>query len=98
VRPPKKCVSKQEIRDAIDSIDTEIMLLFGKRFEYVKEIVKFKTDEKSIIAAKRREEVIQERRRLATENGLDPDIFEKIYRILIEHFISEEMNILNKTK
>lgn len=95
---PKDCTSIEEIRNAIDALDTEIITLFGKRFQYVKEIVKFKTDEESIIAKERREEVIRERRRLASENGLDPDVFENIYRTLIQHFISEEMEILNNKK
>lgn len=98
MKAPKDCTSIEEIREAIDTIDYEIMQLFGKRFGYVKEIVKFKTDEESIIAAPRRDSVLKQRRVWAEENGLSPDIFEDIYRTLINHFISEEMDILkNKT-
>jgi hypothetical protein len=31
----------------------------------------------------------------AVENDLDPDIFEGIFRKLIEYFITEEMKIVN---
>lgn len=96
MKAPKDCTSIEEIRESIDSIDYEIMQLFGKRFAYVKEIVKFKTDEESIIAAPRRDSVLRQRRIWAEENGLSPDIFEDIYRNLISHFISEEMEILKK--
>jgi len=96
VKAPKECESIDEIRQAIDSLDYDIMKLFGKRFQYVKEIVKFKTDEESIIAAPRRDSVLMQRRIWAEENGLDPDVFEDLYRTLIMHFISEEMDILKQ--
>lgn len=92
---PKDCKSKAEIRAEIDAIDNEIMKLFGRRYEFVKEIVKYKEKTAdAIIASKRREEVIQKRREWAEEYGLNPDVFEDIYRKLIKHFIAEEMKIV----
>ena len=66
--------------------------LLGRRFQYVKKIVKFKDkNEESIVARERREAVIRSRRKLAVENGLDPDVVEQLYRNLISHFIEEEL-------
>ncbi|MBK8808107.1 MAG: chorismate mutase [Bacteroidales bacterium] len=93
---PEECKSLEEVRNEIDSIDKQILHLFGQRYKYVKEVVKYKTaDKDSIIAAKRRDAVLQKIRVLAADNNLDPDVFENIYRILIEHFIEEELKIVN---
>lgn len=96
---PSDCNSLEELRQHIDEIDTEIMKLFGTRFMFVKEVVKYKDkDEQSIIAADRRAAVLKRRRELALENNLDPDVFEDIYSILIEHFIEEELKIVKSHK
>ncbi len=97
MKNPSDCKSIEEIREHIDQIDQEIMELLGKRFGFVKEVVKYKNPDKdSIIAEERKNKVLQERRKLATENGLNPDIIEKIYKELIEYFISEELKIINR--
>lgn len=87
------CQSIQEIREIIDEIDCEILSSFGKRNEYVKAIVKFKSDKDEIIAAERQLEVLQKRKEWAKEFGLDPDLIEKIYKILINWNIQQEMEI-----
>ena len=95
---PEKCQNIQEIREAIDNIDEEIIKLIGRRFNYVKEIVKFKSkDRDSIIAKDRYNEVIENRRMLAVKNGLNPDFIENVYKSLINHFINKEIEIAEKS-
>jgi len=95
---PEKCQNIQEIREAIDNIDKEIIKLIGSRFNYVKEIVKFKDkDRDSIVAKDRYNEVIENRRMLAIENGLNPDLIENVYKSLINHFINKEIEIAEKS-
>ncbi len=92
-----RCTSIEEVRSAIDTIDEELIQLLGKRFQYVKEIVKFKEPtEESIVARKRFESVIQSRRALALENGIDQDLIERIYREMLNFFIAEEMKLIKK--
>ena len=99
MKKPSDCTSIEEVRAQIDAIDTEIFKLFGERFAFVKEVVKYKKhDEESIIAADRRAVVLQRARQKALENNLDPDVFEDIYSILIEHFIGEELKIVKSNK
>ena len=96
---PEKCENIGEIREAIDHIDKDIIELIGRRFNYVKEIVKFKDKDKdSIIAKDRYNEVIENRRSLATKNGLNPDLIENIYKSMINHFIDKEIEIVEKLK
>lgn len=94
-KKPESCISIDEIRDAIDSLDYEIISLFAERFRYVKEIVKFKHDEVGIIAEERKEQVINQRINWAEESGLDPEVFETIYRTLINSNIKKELELLN---
>jgi len=95
-KAPSECCSKAEIRNQIDSIDKEIISLFALRFQYVSEIVKFKTDAKSVVAQDRKDEVISQRGDWAEELGLHKETFQQIYRFLVEHNISKELEILNK--
>jgi isochorismate pyruvate lyase len=96
MREPGTCETIEAIRAEIDAIDGEIMILLGRRFGFVKEIVRFKNDTGEIVAQKRYDEVIARRRELAGMNGLNPDIIEKMYRTLMDHFIEEEMKLLEK--
>jgi len=97
MKPPEDCQSKEEIRDAIDYIDQEVIKLFGRRYEYVKAIIPFKEQtEESILAQDRYNAVISSRRQMAVREGLNPEIIEKIYRVLMDYFISEERKMIKK--
>lgn len=91
---PSECTGKEEIRNEIDQIDQEIIRLFALRSEYVHEIVKFKTDEESVIAIERKELVIKQRAEWANAAGLDKQTFEDIYTRLLQQNISEELLLL----
>lgn len=95
-KSPSECTGKEEIRHQIDLIDKEIISLFGLRFRYVSEIVKYKHDVESIVAQGRKDEVIKARGEWAEEQGLDKEIFEQIYRFLVEHNIEKELDIFEQ--
>lgn len=97
MKNPESCKNIEEIRAEIDGIDYQIVKLFSERYAFVKEIVKFKTDEATIIAESRQKEVIENRRKWAVELGLDPDLFEDIFRTLIRYNIQKELEILKNT-
>ena len=63
----------------------------------MKEIVKFKTDEASVIAESRQKEVIEKRREWAVELGLNPDLFEDIFWTLMRYNVTKELEILKNT-
>jgi isochorismate pyruvate lyase len=93
---PKECDTITDIRNEIDSLDLQIIESLGKRFMYVKEIVRFKSNEEDVIARKRYEEVLLKRREWAKIQNLDPEIIENIYKTLIQYFIDEQMKLLKK--
>ena len=96
MRTPETCDTIEDVRVEIDAIDQEIVRLLGLRFAFAKAIVRFKSNPSEVVAQKRYDLVIAKRRSMAVANGLDPDIIEKIYRILMNHFIEEEMELLRK--
>jgi isochorismate pyruvate lyase len=91
---PEDCQSIEEIRNGIDDIDFRIMQLFHERDAYVREIVKFKTDEVSIVAEKRQKELISKRKVWAKEMGLAPELFEDIFWKIINYNVKKELEIL----
>lgn len=96
LKSPAECTSKEEIRQQIDELDKEIIKLFGLRFHYVSEIVKYKNDVESVIAQDRKNQVIKARGEWAEAHGLDKATFEQIYRFLVDHNIGKELEILGK--
>lgn len=70
--------------------------MLKERFQYVKEVVKYKEKTAaSIEASDRRDAVLSQRRKWAEEQGLNPDVVENMYKNLIEYFIAEEKKIIN---
>ena len=95
---PKDFKNIQEIRDSIDEIDFSILKLFGDRNRCVEEIVCFKTDKAEVIAKKRQKELLALRRKWAKDFSLNPDLFEKIFKMLINNNIQKELEILERHK
>ena len=86
----------KEIRDTIDEIDYQILKLFGDRNRCVEKIINFKSDKEGVVAKKRQEEVLELRRKWAEEFNIDPDLFEKIYIILINSNIEKQLGMLRQ--
>jgi len=92
----RKAASLQEVRDAIDAIDAEIIRLFGNRTNYVHQAVNFKKHADDVPAPERYAQVMRQRRAWAQEAGLNPDIVEEMYRLLIDNYIQEELEIMRR--
>jgi len=99
LKKPEECKSKEEIRNQIDQLDREIILHFAKRFEYVKEIVKYKENNPdAIIDLNRKNKAIDQRGDWAEELSLDKKTYENVFRIVVEHNILKEFEIIKKEK
>ncbi len=96
-KEPKACENIQDIRNAIDEIDQEIIQLYALRDSYVREIVKFKSDKEEIHARERKAHVLQQRKAWAAEKGLDPELFEKLFGLIIEKNIQIQFDIYNSS-
>ena len=96
LKKPNECSSLEEVRDQIDSIDKEIIQLLGLRHKYVEKIVRFKKDEEGVIAAARKDFVIQQRANWAAQSGADPETIRKLYTLLIDRNIQHELKLLRE--
>jgi len=86
----------EDIRCEIDKLDNKIIELISERFNLVKEIMNFKNNIEDVYAKERYNAVIQQRRKIAEQYNLNPDVIESIYRILMNYFIEEEIKLLKK--
>jgi isochorismate pyruvate lyase len=96
MKKPQDCKNIAEIRESIDDIDKQIIELIGKRYQYVKEIVKFKKNQVDVEAKPRYEEVLKIRREWAQNEGLSADVVESMYKTMIQYFIEEQMRLLQQ--
>ncbi|MFB6319078.1 chorismate mutase [Saccharicrinis sp. FJH54] len=96
MKNPANCTSIQEVRSIIDEIDFAIIELLSKRQKCVEEIVRFKNNQEEIVAEDRQKILFAQRRWWAEQNNLSPDMIENIYKFLVEHNISKELNLFNK--
>jgi tRNA-Thr(GGU) m(6)t(6)A37 methyltransferase TsaA len=88
--------SLQACRDAIDLIDTEIIRLLGNRARYVHQVVKFKARPEDVPAPERYQAVMTRRRELAEANDLNPETIVGMYKLLIDNFIEEEIELIRR--
>lgn len=93
LKKPEDCISLEDIRNEIDKIDKSIISMFAERNKFVQAIVRFKFDTAGIRAEARKNEVISQRKEWAEEKGLDSGTFAKIYELLIESNIKQELRI-----
>jgi len=78
-------------RARIDSLDAQIVALLGKRFDVIHEVAVFKAQHGiHPIQPARIEEVVQHARAQAEKSGVDPNLIEKLYRIIIQNACDEE--------
>ena len=87
----KICKDLNEVRSEIDRLDDAIVRLIAERADFVKQAAAFKKDADAVKAKGRVEAVIMKIREKAAQAGLNPDLAEKVYRVMIEGFIEEEM-------
>jgi isochorismate pyruvate lyase len=98
MKTPEQCENIADIRTEIDRIDHDIVAALGERLKYVRAASQFKTSEASVRAVERVRSLLAQRRAWASEEGLDPEVVEKMYRDLLSFFIEAELNDWKSTK
>ena len=88
--------SLQEARDVIDILDAEIIRLLGNRAKYVHQVVNFKKRPEDVPAPDRYNQVMRQRRIWAENADLNPDVIEGMYKLLVDNFIKEELEIMRR--
>lgn len=85
-----ECRDLADVRENIDRIDRELVPLIARRTRFVEQAARFKADKAQVIDQPRIEEVIAKVRHLAVEEGMPPDMAERIWRAIIDASILHE--------
>lgn len=87
----EKCESLEQARAHIDELDQALIEIIAIRQFYVDQAVRFKRTAEDVQSPERVQQVINKVRDKAKELQTDPDLVEKIYREIIQHFIQREL-------
>ncbi len=79
--------SVDELRQNIDIIDYQIVDLLAQRTQMVSIIGSLKQGTQAVRDKKREQEVLERVRQNALRKGVDPNLMERVYKILFEHFV-----------
>ncbi|MFD9128882.1 chorismate mutase [Kitasatospora sp. NPDC059571] len=80
-----------ELRLRIDALDEQLVAVLAERVSVVREVSRYKTDEASVKAPDRVEQVVAKVRALAAGHGLPADLVERLYRLLIAELTAVEL-------
>lgn len=85
----------QEVRQAIDSLDKQLIALLAQRQQWVERAGQLKpqNDAAAVAAPDRVVQVIEARRAQAAEAGLSPDVAEAVWQAMIAAFIRLETEV-----
>ena len=87
----EKCENLEQARAKIDLIDQELIEMIATRQFYVDQAARFKRTAEDVQSPERVQQVINKVREQAIQLHTDPDLVEKIYREMIQHFIQREL-------
>ena len=94
---PAKLTTLDQLRAGIDAIDTDLMALLAERLAHVDQVVTVKARTGVSAAAPTRYAAVIDRvRRLADQQGFDPDIAETMWRAMIDALIAREQCTLGQ--
>lgn len=85
-----------DLRARIDALDARLIALLAERSSLIDEAARIKSQEDLPARIDSRvEEVAANARRFAIQEGLDPDLAERLWRLMMEHFIAQEDRVLS---
>jgi len=84
-----------ELREAIDALDRSLVGMLARRAAYIERAIELKPAEGIPARAEDRvADVLSKVRAEAEAQGLSPDLAERLWRVMIEHFIAREEDVL----
>ncbi|WP_425083877.1 chorismate mutase [Ruegeria profundi] len=93
--PPQDCETMQDLRVQIDKLDRQLIAMLVTRAGYIDRASQLKPGEGLPARIPDRvEEVVQRVRASSDQLGMDPDLAEKLWRILIDWSIAREERVI----
>ncbi|WP_278921350.1 MULTISPECIES: chorismate mutase [Pseudophaeobacter] len=97
-KPPEACADMPELRQQIDMLDAELIRMLTVRAGYIDRAIRLKQQNGwPARIPDRVEEVVENVRRRALAEGLDPDLAEDLWRPLIDWSIAREARVIRET-
>ena len=96
--PIRRCKTLADVRREIDRLDRRIVRLLSERGGYVGEAARIKENASQIVDRTRIEAIVEKVRNLSTTLGGDADTIERIYRAMIDAYITFERKQFSKKK
>ena len=96
LKMPEACASMNELREAIDSLDSRLVALLAVRQAYIERAAQLKTGRDQVRDAERIEEVVAKVIAEGRRSGLSAEIAEPVWRTLIEASIKHEFEAFDR--
>ncbi|WP_372572081.1 chorismate mutase [Ruegeria jejuensis] len=97
LKAPQDCETMQDLRVQIDRLDQQLVDMLRTRARYIDRASQLKPGEGLPARIPDRvEEVVANVRAKAGQSGLDPDLAEQLWRILIDWSIAREERVLGR--
>ena len=90
VRPPERCSTMPELRDQIDRLDRALVKLLSERQRYIERAAEIKSDRAAVRDEARIADVIGKVLDEAGRAGLNAEIAEPVWRVLMDCSIAYE--------
>ncbi len=96
VRPPKHCADMRMVRAEIDRIDQEMVRLLAERQGYIERAAELKENRDDVRDEARIADVLTKVNAQARRAGLDQNIVEPVFRVLVECSIALEFKAFDR--
>ena len=96
LKMPDACASMNELREAIDTLDSRLVALLAVRQAYIERAAQLKTGRDQVRDAERIEEVVAKVIAEGKRSGLSAAIAEPVWRTLIEASIKHEFEAFDR--
>jgi isochorismate pyruvate lyase len=96
LKMPDACASMNELREAIDTLDSRLVALLAVRQAYIERAAQLKTGRDQVRDVERIEEVVAKVIAEGKRSGLSADIAEPVWRTLIEASIKHEFEAFDR--
>jgi isochorismate pyruvate lyase len=96
LKMPDACASMNELRQAIDTLDSRLVALLAVRQAYIERAAQLKTGRDQVRDVQRIEEVVAKVIAEGRRSGLSAEIAEPVWRTLIEASIRHEFEAFDR--
>ena len=96
--PPERCETMAEVRAGVDALDRATVALLAERQRYMAAAARIKTGREAVRDEARIDDVLRKIGAAAAAAGLDREIAEPVWRVLIDRCIAWELGEFDRLR